>query len=115
MANQDAAFGFRPTRSLVGGQIRTEEYAIAANYNTAIYTGQVVKPLQLVGLKQPQLETHNNQVFSGAYLTQIQQLANQRGALIIQQAQMLLILKLQYMPILILFSKHNMMLLEQQL
>ena len=41
MANQDAAFGFRPTRSLVGGQIRTEEYAIAANYNTAIYTGQV--------------------------------------------------------------------------
>ena len=38
MANQDAAFGFRPTRSLVGGQIRTEEYAIAANYNTALYT-----------------------------------------------------------------------------
>jgi len=32
MANQDAAFGFRPTRSLVGGQIRTEEYTIAANY-----------------------------------------------------------------------------------
>jgi hypothetical protein len=32
MANQDAAFGFRPTRSLVGGQIRTEEYVIAANY-----------------------------------------------------------------------------------
>ena len=27
MANKDAAFGFRPTRSLVGGQIRTEEYA----------------------------------------------------------------------------------------
>jgi hypothetical protein len=43
MANQDAAFGFRPTRSLVGGQIRTEEYKIANNYNTAIYTGQVVE------------------------------------------------------------------------
>ena len=34
MANVDAAFGFRPTRSLVGGQIRTEEYKIAANYDT---------------------------------------------------------------------------------
>ena len=43
MANQDAAFGFRPTRSLVGGQIRTEEYAIAANYDTDIFTGQVVE------------------------------------------------------------------------
>ncbi len=37
MANQDAAFGFRPTRSLTGGQIRTEEYAIAANYGTAYF------------------------------------------------------------------------------
>ena len=36
MANQDAAFGFRPARSLSGGQIRTEEANIAANYDTAI-------------------------------------------------------------------------------
>jgi len=35
MANKDAAFGFRPVRSLVGGEIRTEEYAIAANYGSA--------------------------------------------------------------------------------
>ena len=33
MANQDAAFGFRPTRHLTGGQVRTEEAMhIAANY-----------------------------------------------------------------------------------
>ena len=43
MANQDAAFGFRPTRHLSGRDIRTEEFAIAANYGTAIYTGQVVE------------------------------------------------------------------------
>ena len=42
MANIDAAFGFRPVRSLTGGQIRTEEANIAANYDTAIYTGKVV-------------------------------------------------------------------------
>ena len=50
MANQDAAFGFRPTRSLVGGQIRTEEYVIAANYDTAIYTGQVVEAVTAGGI-----------------------------------------------------------------
>ena len=51
MANQDAAFGFRPTRSLVGGQIRTEEYVIAANYGTAIYTGQVVEAVTAGGVE----------------------------------------------------------------
>ena len=51
MANVDAAFGFRPTRSLVGGQIRTEEYAIAANYNTALYTGQVVEAVTAGGIE----------------------------------------------------------------
>ena len=51
MANQDAAFGFRPTRSLVGGQIRTEEYKIAANYDTAIYTGQVVEAVTAGGIE----------------------------------------------------------------
>ena len=51
MANVDAAFGFRPTRSLVGGQIRTEEYKIAANYNTAIYNGQVVEGVTAGGIE----------------------------------------------------------------
>jgi len=51
MANQDAAFGFRPTRSLVGGQIRTEEYKIANNYDTAVYTGQVVEAQAAGGIE----------------------------------------------------------------
>ena len=51
MANKDAAFGFRPTRSLVGGQLRTEEYAIAANYNTSIFTGQVVEAVAAGGIE----------------------------------------------------------------
>ena len=42
MANKDAAFGFRPVRHLSGGEIRTNEYSIAANYGTAIYHGQCV-------------------------------------------------------------------------
>jgi hypothetical protein len=60
-----------------------------------------LKQLQLVGLKQQQPETSNNWVFSEACFTQIQQLVNQHGALIIQQALMLLILKHPYMPTLI--------------
>ena len=40
MANQDAPFGFRPTRHLTGGEVRTNEYAIAANFGTSIYTNQ---------------------------------------------------------------------------
>jgi len=51
MANQDAAFGFRPTRHLTGGQVRTEEANIAANYNTAIYTGQVVEAVTAGGIE----------------------------------------------------------------
>ena len=42
MANQDAPFGFRPTRHLTGGEVRTNEYAIAANFGTSIYTNQPV-------------------------------------------------------------------------
>ena len=42
MANKDAAFGFKPVRSLSGGEIRTQEYAIAANYATSLFTGTPV-------------------------------------------------------------------------
>ena len=70
MANQDAAFGFRPTRSLVGGQIRTEEYAIAANYNTAIYTGQVVEAVAAGGIEAAAAEdTQVAGVFGGVFYT----------------------------------------------
>jgi len=50
MANQDAAFGFRPARQQSGGQIRTEEANIANNYDTAIYTGQVVTAVTAGGI-----------------------------------------------------------------
>ena len=70
MANQDAAFGFKPTRSLVGGQIRTEEYAIAANYNTAIYTGQVVEAVAAGGIEAAAAaDTQVAGVFGGVYYT----------------------------------------------
>jgi len=42
MANKDAAFGFKPARHLSGGEIRTQEYAIAANYATSVFTGTPV-------------------------------------------------------------------------
>ena len=51
MANQDAAFGFRPTRHLTGGQVRTEEANIANAYDTAIYTGQVVSAVAAGGIE----------------------------------------------------------------
>ena len=70
MANVDAAFGFRPTRSLVGGQIRTEEYAIAANYNTAIYTGQVVEAVTAGGIEAAAAaDVQQLGVFGGVFYT----------------------------------------------
>ena len=70
MANQDAAFGFRPTRSLVGGQIRTEEYAIANNYNTAIYTGQVVEAVTAGGIEAAgAADVQQLGVFGGVFYT----------------------------------------------
>ena len=70
MANQDAAFGFRPTRSLVGGQIRTEEYVIAANYDTAIYTGQVVEAVTAGGIEAATVgDVQQAGVFGGVFYT----------------------------------------------
>ena len=70
MANQDAAFGFRPTRSLVGGQIRTEEYKIAANYDTAIYTGQVVEAVTAGGIEAAAAgDVQQAGVFGGVFYT----------------------------------------------
>ena len=70
MANQDAAFGFRPTRSLVGGNIRTEEYKIAANYNTAIYTGQVVEAVTAGGVEAATVgDVQQAGVFAGVFYT----------------------------------------------
>ena len=70
MANQDAAFGFRPTRSLVGGQIRTEEYVIAANYDTALYTGQVVEAVTAGGIEAAAAaDVQQMGVFGGVFYT----------------------------------------------
>ena len=70
MANQDAAFGFRPVRSLVGGQIRTEEHKIAANYNTAIYTGQVVTAVTAGGITAAAAaDVQQIGVFGGVFYT----------------------------------------------
>ena len=70
MANQDAAFGFRPTRHLTGGQIRTEEANIANNYDTAIYTGQVVEAVAAGGIEAAAAaDTQVAGVFGGVYYT----------------------------------------------
>ena len=70
MANQDAAFGFRPTRHLTGGQVRTEEANIAANYNTAIYTGQVVEAVTAGGIEAAAAgDVQQIGVFGGVFYT----------------------------------------------
>ena len=70
MANVDGAFGFRPTRHLTGGQIRAEEYAIAANYGSAIYTGQVVEAVAGGGIEAAAAgDTQQVGVFGGCFFT----------------------------------------------
>ena len=70
MANKDAAFGFRPVRSLVGGELRTEEYAIAANHGTSIFTGQVVEAVAGGGIEQAAAgDTQQVGVFGGCFFT----------------------------------------------
>ena len=70
MANQDAAFGFRPARHLTGGQIRAEEANIANNYDTAIYTGQVVEAVTAGGVEAATVgDVQQAGVFGGVYYT----------------------------------------------
>ena len=70
MANQDAAFGFKPTRHLTGGRIRTEEYAIAANHGTSIFNGQVVEAVAGGGIEQAAAgDTQQIGVFGGCFFT----------------------------------------------
>ena len=70
MANKDAAFGFKPTRHLTGGLIRTEEYAIAANYGSDIFTGQVVEAVAGGGIEQAAAgDTQQVGVFGGCFFT----------------------------------------------
>ena len=70
MANKDAAFGFKPTRHLTGGQIRAEEYAIAANYGSDIFTGQVVEAVTAGGIEAAAAgDTQQLGVFGGVFYT----------------------------------------------
>ena len=70
MANKDAAFGFKPTRHLTGGKIRTEEYAIAANHGTSIFNGQVVEAVAAGGIEQAAAgDTQQIGVFGGCFFT----------------------------------------------
>ena len=70
MANQDAAFGFRPARQQSGGQVRTEEANIANNYNTAIYTGQVVTAVTAGGITAAAAgDVQQAGVFGGVFYT----------------------------------------------
>ena len=70
MANKDAAFGFKPTRHLTGGKIRSEEYAIAANHGTSIFNGQVVEAVAAGGIEQAAAgDTQQLGVFGGCFFT----------------------------------------------
>ena len=70
MANQDAAFGFKPVRHISGGQIRTEEAAIANNYNTAIYSGQVVEAVTAGGIQASTVgDVQAAGIFGGVFYT----------------------------------------------
>ena len=70
MANKDAAFGFKPTRHLTGGQIRAEEFAIANDYSGSIYTGQVVEAVAACGIEAAAAgDTQQAGVFGGVFYT----------------------------------------------
>ena len=70
MANQDAAFGFKPVRHLAGGLIRTEEAKIAANYGTNIFTGQVVEAVTAGGIEAAAAgDVQSVGVFAGVFFT----------------------------------------------
>ena len=69
MANQDAAFGFRPVRHLSGGELRTNEYKIANNYGTAIYQGSPVLAVAAGGIESCAAGNVVLGVFAGCFFT----------------------------------------------
>ena len=69
MANKDAAFGFRPVRHLTGGEIRANEYTIAANYGTDIFQGQCVIAVTAGGIEAAGAGNVVLGVFGGCFFT----------------------------------------------
>ena len=69
MANVDGAFGFRPVRHM-SGNVQTEEFKIAANYGTAVYTGQTVEAVAGGGVEAAAAgDTQQAGVFGGVSYT----------------------------------------------
>ena len=69
MANVDGAFGFSPV-SHMSGNVQTEEFKIAANYGTAIYTGQTVEAVAGGGVEAAAAgDTQQAGVFGGVSYT----------------------------------------------
>ena len=69
MANVDGAFGFRPVRHM-SGYVQTEEFKIAANYGTAVYTGQTVEAVAGGGVEAAAAgDTQQAGVFGGVSYT----------------------------------------------
>jgi hypothetical protein len=69
MANKDAAFGFKPVRHLSGGEVRTNEYKIAANYGTSIYQGQAVLAVTAGGIEAAAAGNVILGIFGGCFFT----------------------------------------------
>ena len=69
MANQDAAFGFRPVRHLSGGELRTNEYKIANNYGTSIFQGSPVLAVAAGGIESCAAGNVVLGVFAGCFFT----------------------------------------------
>ena len=69
MANKDAAFGFKPVRHLSGGEVRTNEYKIAANYGTSIYQGQAVLAVTAGGIEAAAAGNVVLGIFGGCFYT----------------------------------------------
>ena len=69
MANKDAAFGFRPVRHLSGGELRTNEYKSAANYDTSIFQGSPVLAVTAGGIEVAAAGNVVLGVFAGCFYT----------------------------------------------
>ena len=69
MANKDAAFGFRPVRHLSGGELRTNEYKIANNYDTSIFQGSPVLAVTAGGIEVAAAGNVVLGVFGGCFYT----------------------------------------------
>ena len=69
MANKDTPRGFWPLRHLTGGIMRASEYTIASAYNTAIFSGDMVKLVAAGGIEVAAAGNRVLGVFHGVQYT----------------------------------------------